>query len=55
MIQFEEKTVNILIFRRCQIHELGYAERSIKREHFMRSDALRAFRKWEEKEDKVEY
>ena len=35
--------------------ELGYAERSIKREHFMRSDALRAFRKWEEKEDKVEY
>ena len=24
-------------------------------EHFMRSDALRAFRKWEEKEDKVAY
>lgn len=24
-------------------------------EHFMRSDALRAFRKWDEKEDKIEY
>ena len=35
--------------------ELKYDERSIKCEHFMRSDALRAFRKWEEKEDKVEY
>jgi tRNA(Arg) A34 adenosine deaminase TadA len=35
--------------------ELKYSERSIKCEHFMRSDALRAFRKWEEKEDKVEY
>ena len=35
--------------------ELKYEERSIKCEHFMRSDALRAFRKWEEKEDKVEY
>lgn len=33
----------------------AHAERSIKCEHFMRSDALRAFRKWEEKEDKVEY
>ena len=35
--------------------ELKYEERSIKCEHFMRSDALRAFRKWDEKEDKVEY
>ena len=35
--------------------ELSYDERSIKCEHFMRSDALRAFMKWEAKEDKVEY
>ena len=35
--------------------ELKYEERSIKCEHFMRSDALRAFRKWDEKKDKVEY
>lgn len=35
--------------------ELRYEERSIKCEHFMRSDALRAFRKWAEKEDKIEY
>ena len=35
--------------------ELKYDERSIKCEHFMRSDALRAFRKWDEKEDKIEY
>ena len=35
--------------------ELSYDERSIRCEHFMRSDALRAFRKWEEKEDKVAY
>jgi tRNA(Arg) A34 adenosine deaminase TadA len=35
--------------------ELRYEERSIRCEHFMRSDALRAFRKWDEKEDKVEY
>ena len=34
---------------------LKYDERSIKCEHFMRSAALRAFRKWNEKEDKVEY
>ena len=34
---------------------LNYDQRSIKCEHFMRSDALRAFRKWDEKEDKVEY
>ena len=35
--------------------ELKYEDRSIRCEHFMHSDALRAFRKWEEKEDKVEY
>ena len=35
--------------------ELSYDERSIKCEHFMRSDALKAFRKWAEKEDKVAY
>ena len=35
--------------------DLKYEERSIKCEHFMRSAALRAFRKWDEKEDKVEY
>ncbi len=35
--------------------ELSYAERSIKCEHFMRDNALAAFRKWDEKEDKVRY
>ena len=35
--------------------ELKYEDRSIKCEHFMRSDALRAFRKWDEKADKIEY
>ncbi len=35
--------------------ELNYEERSIKCEHFMRSDALRAFRKWEDNKDKVPY
>ena len=35
--------------------ELNYEDRSIKCEHFMRSDALRAFRKWNEKEDKTPY
>lgn len=35
--------------------ELDYKDRSIKCEHFKRSDALMAFRKWEEKEDKVRY
>ncbi len=35
--------------------ELSYDERSIKCEHFMRSDALKAFRKWEENEDKIPY
>ena len=37
-----------------QLH-LAYDERSLKCEHFMRNDALEAFRKWSEKEDKVEY
>ena len=35
--------------------DLKYEDRSIQCEHFMRSDALRAFRKWDAKEDKVEY
>ena len=35
--------------------ELNYADRSIRCDHFMRSEAIRAFKKWEEKEDKVEY
>ena len=35
--------------------ELNYEDRSIKCEHFMRSEALRAFRKWDEKEDKTPY
>ncbi len=35
--------------------ELNYAERSIRCEHFMRSEALEAFRIWENKEDKVRY
>ena len=35
--------------------ELNYEERSIKCEHFMRSQALLAFSKWEEKEDKIRY
>ena len=35
--------------------ELDYADRSIKCDHFMRSESIRAFKKWEEKEDKVEY
>ena len=35
--------------------ELKYEDRSIKCEHFMRSNALRAFRKWDEKTDKIEY
>ena len=34
---------------------LPYAERSIRCEHFMRDEALAAFRKWEEKADKVRY
>ena len=35
--------------------ELPYAERSIRCEHFMRDEALAAFRKWEAKDDKVRY
>jgi tRNA(Arg) A34 adenosine deaminase TadA len=35
--------------------DLNYAERSIKCEHFMREKALAAFRKWNEKDDKVCY
>lgn len=35
--------------------DLNYEERSIKCEHFMREEALAAFRKWEEKEDKIRY
>ena len=35
--------------------QLDYKDRSIKCEHFMRSKALEAFRKWEDKEDKVRY
>jgi len=35
--------------------ELDYEDRSIKCEHFMRSEALKAFRKWDEKKDKTPY
>ena len=35
--------------------ELNYADRSIQCDHFMRAEAIRAFKKWSEKEDKVEY
>lgn len=35
--------------------ELAYDQRSIKCEHFMRGPALKAFRKWDEKNDKVPY
>lgn len=35
--------------------DLNYADRSIQCDHFMRSRAIRAFRKWAEKEDKIEY
>ena len=35
--------------------ELNYADRSIKCEHFMRNRAIKAFRKWEDKEDKIAY
>ena len=34
---------------------LDYDRRSIHCEHFMRDEALAAFRKWEDKTDKVEY
>lgn len=35
--------------------ELAYKDRSIKCEHFMRDRALAAFRKWDDKNDKVPY
>ena len=35
--------------------ELDYDMRSIRCQHFMRDRALAAFRKWQEKEDKVRY
>lgn len=35
--------------------DLPYEQRSIKCEHFLRDEALGAFRKWDEKEDKIEY
>ena len=35
--------------------ELNYADRSIRCEHFMRTEALAAFRKWADKEDKTRY
>ena len=34
---------------------LDYDQRSINCEHFMRDEALKAFRKWDDKLDKVEY
>ena len=34
---------------------LDYGSRSIRCDHFMREEALYAFRKWEEKDDKVRY
>lgn len=34
---------------------LDYDRRSIRCEHFMRDEALEAFRRWEDKSDKVEY
>lgn len=34
---------------------LDYDRRSIHCEHFMRHEAMEAFRKWEEKVDKIEY
>lgn len=35
--------------------ELAYEDRSIQCEHFMRNEALRAFRKWDTKTDKTPY
>ena len=35
--------------------DLDYDQRSIRCEHFMRDEALLAFRRWSEKADKVEY
>ena len=34
---------------------MDYDKRSIHCEHFMRDEALKAFRKWEDKSDKIEY
>lgn len=35
--------------------DLNYEDRSIKCEHFLRDEALEAFRKWMAKTDKIEY
>lgn len=35
--------------------QLSYDERSLQCEHFMREEAMAAFRQWTSKEDKVEY
>ena len=35
--------------------DLDYDQRSIQCEHFMRDEALLAFSRWAEKEDKIEY
>ena len=35
--------------------KLDYDRRSIQQEHFMRREAQKAFRRWDEKEDKVRY
>lgn len=35
--------------------ELAREARSIRCDHFMRADALKAFRRWSEKPDKIEY
>ena len=34
---------------------LDYDRRSIRCEHFMRNEAMAAFRKWNDKEDRIEY
>lgn len=35
--------------------DLGYDQRSIRCEHFLRDEAQKAFRKWQEKSDKIPY
>lgn len=35
--------------------DLGYDQRSIRSEHFLRDEAQKAFRKWQEKSDKIPY
>lgn len=35
--------------------ELKYEDRSIKCDHFMRTEAIKAFEKWASKEDKIRY